>query len=96
MLLLLFKTNKFMILGNRNESCFVCGVEASVSNPLIGCSSSKCQTKFHDLCARTQNLGGYNYHFMKRDGGVYCPRHHCTACFADHNRVRAFLGKHLF
>lgn len=72
--------------------CFICGLNDSTEIALIQCSTPKCLTKFHDNCALTQNIGGYNYFFMQRDGGVHCPRHHCTACFSDHNRMRAYLG----
>uniref|UniRef100_A0A915DW71 Zinc finger PHD-type domain-containing protein n=1 Tax=Ditylenchus dipsaci TaxID=166011 RepID=A0A915DW71_9BILA len=76
-------------IRKRHLICFVCG---ETDDNLKKCSSPNCSTKFHEMCARLYTGGGYALDFMSRNKGIFCSRHHCTGCFADHNRTRAFNG----
>ncbi|KAL3101955.1 hypothetical protein niasHS_003364 [Heterodera schachtii] len=80
----------------RGSFCYLCGLNDGVE--LKKCSMAGCSTRFHLLCARNSTLGGYTYKFMERRServGLFCSRHHCTACFSDHNRTRCFAGASL-
>uniref|UniRef100_A0A1I8BLK7 Histone-lysine N-methyltransferase n=1 Tax=Meloidogyne hapla TaxID=6305 RepID=A0A1I8BLK7_MELHA len=75
--------------GIRGSFCYICGIK---SPGMLKCASPCCFTHFHYECAKSTNIGGYTFELMRRNGKLYCSLHHCTACFADHNRTRCFNG----
>lgn len=77
-------------LRPRGIFCYYC--ESNQGN-LLCCEANSCPTKFHDECTRSCEGDGYTRVHMERNKKLYCPRHHCTACFTDHNRVRCYSGK---
>uniref|UniRef100_A0A914MAC9 Histone-lysine N-methyltransferase n=1 Tax=Meloidogyne incognita TaxID=6306 RepID=A0A914MAC9_MELIC len=74
----------------RGSFCYICGIK---SLGMLKCASPCCFTHFHYECAKSTNIGGYTFESMRRNSKLYCSLHHCTACFADHNRTRCFNGK---